>query len=340
MARRAPSLPPLRYLAAAEVEAAMPDLPERLALAERTMLALASGAGELPAKIGVHPRPEASFAHAMPAFLRGDAGDGSGDLLGIKWVSGVPANVERGLPAIHGLLVVNDPRSGVPIALLDAGPITAQRTAAVSGVAIARFAPRAATDRPPRAALLGAGVQGRSHLPVLAALLPRVELAVFDADPARAAALAEVAGATAGIAAARVAADPVHALAGAGVVVTTAAFGPRHGLLQLDALDAAALVVAVDYDTYASAALARGADLFLTDDRGQFDATRAGGTFFAGFPDPAATLGEVLAAPARWPRPRGRVLVCHLGVGLADLVFGAAILRGAERRGLGTLLER
>ena len=48
----------------------MPPLDERLRLAERTMVALVADA-ELPPKIGVHPRPDGSFAHAMPAHLRG-----------------------------------------------------------------------------------------------------------------------------------------------------------------------------------------------------------------------------------------------------------------------------
>ena len=61
---------PLRYLSADDVLAAMPDLDERLDLAERTMIALVADA-ELPPKIGVHPRPADSFVHAMPAFLRG-----------------------------------------------------------------------------------------------------------------------------------------------------------------------------------------------------------------------------------------------------------------------------
>jgi hypothetical protein len=60
---------PIRYLTAADVSAAMPPVPERLRLAERTMTALV-GDAELPPKIGVHPRPAGSFAHAMPAALR------------------------------------------------------------------------------------------------------------------------------------------------------------------------------------------------------------------------------------------------------------------------------
>lgn len=340
-----PGQGPIRYLTGIDVEASMPALDERLTLAERTLRALALGApgeapaGELPAKIAVHPRPPASFGHAMPAFLRGDAPEGTADLLGIKWVTGFPDNVRSGAPAIQALLLLNDPTTGEPIAILDAGPITAQRTAAVSGVAIRLFAPPT-EGRGPRAALIGAGVQGRSHVPVLGALLAGLDLAVFDTDPARAGALVEIAHGTDGIARARAVTSAAEAVDGADVVLTCAAFGPARGLLPLGSLAANALVVAVDYDTYAPAGLARTADLFLTDERGQFEATRAGGAYFRDFPDPAATLGQVLAGPTHWPRPRGRVLVAHLGVGLADLIFGAAILADAERRGLGSELRR
>src|SRR3954451_18646245 len=95
-------LPPLRYLSSADVTAAMPPLDERLALAERTLTALVRDA-QLPPKIGVHPRPAVSFAHAMPAHLRG--ADGSDDVLGMKWIAGFPSNASRGLAAIHGLVI-------------------------------------------------------------------------------------------------------------------------------------------------------------------------------------------------------------------------------------------
>ena len=134
--------PPLRYLTAADVGAAMPPLPERLRLAEQTLTALVDDA-ELPPKIGVHPRPEGSFAHAMPAHLRGAEPGGLDDLLGIKWIAGFPANRAHDIPAIHGLVLLTDPTTGVPVAIIDAGPITAERTAAISGVAIARFAQNA-----------------------------------------------------------------------------------------------------------------------------------------------------------------------------------------------------
>jgi ornithine cyclodeaminase/alanine dehydrogenase-like protein (mu-crystallin family) len=182
----------------------MPALEERLRLAELTMTALARpGAAELPPKIAIHPRPEASFVHAMPSHLRGDTP--AGDLVGMKWVAGYATNTARGLPGIHATVVVNDPQTGIPTAILDGGPITAERTAAVSGVGLRHFGPAAggAVD----IAMIGAGVQGRSHLPVFAGLLPGARIRIFDRSPERAAALASVARAMPGIAAAEVAAS-------------------------------------------------------------------------------------------------------------------------------------
>jgi ornithine cyclodeaminase/alanine dehydrogenase-like protein (mu-crystallin family) len=98
------------------------------------------------------------------------------------------------------------------------------------------------------------------------------------------------------------------------------------------------MVFAVDYATYVAAAVARDAALFVVDERAQFLANRDAGAF-DGYPDPAATLGEAIAAGTPRP-PRGRVLVTHLGVGLADLVFSDAIVRRAAERGLGVLLPR
>lgn len=321
-----------RYLSAADVDQAMPPVAERLALAERTMTALV-GDAELPPKIGVHPRPVGSFAHAMPAALRDPAGAG-GDLLGIKWVAGFPENRARGLAAINAVVILNDAASGLPRAILDGTSITAQRTAAVSGVAMARFGP-ADLGRPARAAIIGAGVQGHSHLEVLGHVLPGVELAIHDRHPDRAAALADAALATTGIAGAVVAPSAREATSGADIVITAASFTDpeRRQSMTADWLTPDALVVAVDYATLCSADVARSAVLFLVDDRGQFLANRDAG-LFDGYPDPAATLGEAILSGTGRPAS-GRVVVTHLGVGLADVVFADAIVRRAEVAGLG-----
>jgi ornithine cyclodeaminase/alanine dehydrogenase-like protein (mu-crystallin family) len=330
--------PPLRYLGEADVRASMPSLSERLRLAEASLRGLSEG-GELPPKLGVHPRPEGSFAHAMPAALRGGDPAGGGDRLGMKWVLGFPTNGALGLPAINGLVVLNDARTGVPIAILDAGPITAERTAAVSGVAVRAYGPRAA-GRAPRAAIVGAGVQGRSHLGALGRALPGVELRVFDPDRGRAEALAAAARVTEGVGAAEAAGGAREAVRDADVVITAAPFAPpaARQAMTNDWLGPSALVVPVDYATYCAAEVARGAALFLVDHRAQFLAAREAG-HFEGYPEPHAELGAALARGA--PRPAGgRVVVTHLGAGLVDVVFGHAILAAAEAAGRGVVLPR
>lgn len=342
------SLPPLRWFGADDVAASMPPLEERLRLAERTMVALARpGASELPPKIAIHPRPSDSFVHAMPAHLRGASPDD--DLVGMKWVAGYATNNAHGMASISAVVVLNDPATGVPMAMLDGGPITAERTAAVSGVAIRRFGPPGAgavaeggtpgRDAMAHVAIVGAGVQGRSHLPVFGGVLPGCTVHVFDRDPARSQALATLARSTPGIAAAVVHETARGAVESADVVVTAASFGPAEERQSMTNawLRPDATVVPIDYATYCAAEVARDAALFLVDHRDQYLANRDAGNF-DGYPDPTATIGEAILAGT--PRPAGRVVVSHLGVGLADLVFADAIVRAAVAGGRGTTLPR
>lgn len=327
----------VRYLSASDVRAAMPPVAERIALAERTMVALVADA-ELPPKIAVHPRPEGSFAHAMPAALRPHASsDASADLLGLKWVAGFPANRERGLPAIHAVVLLTDASTGTTRAILDGGPITAERTAAVSGVAISRFA-READRNGVRVAIIGAGVQGHSHVAMLGHVLPGAIVSVADRHLERAEALADLAAHTPGIGAASAVGDAKRAARDADVVISAAAFTEpaRRQVMTDDWLRPDALVVAVDYATMCAASVAREAALFVVDERGQFLANRDAGQF-DDYPDPDATLGETILADTT-PPPSGRIVVTHLGVGLADVVFADAIVRRAEADDVGTLL--
>jgi ornithine cyclodeaminase/alanine dehydrogenase-like protein (mu-crystallin family) len=330
----------IRYLRGEEVVAAMPPIAERLDLAERALTALV-GDAELPAKIGVHPRPEGSFAHAMPALLRPAAATAttSDDLLGMKWVTGSSAARAAGLAPINAVVILNDPATGVPTAILDGGPITALRTAAVSGVVIRHYAPPTG-GRPPVAAIVGSGVQGHSHATMLGHALPGVRLVVHDRHPERAETLAAMARTVAGIADADTAATAREATLAADVVVTAVTFARPEDRQPMtpDWLRPNALVVAVDYAAMCAAATARAAALFLTDDRGQFLANRDAGQF-DDYPDPTMTIGEAILAGT--PRPDDRLVVATpLGIGLADVVFANAIVRRAANAGIGILLPR
>jgi len=317
------AVPPLRYLSAAEVDGCLPPVGERLDLAARALSALGRGVAEMPPKIGVHPRPGA-LLHAMPAWLR------EGDLVGMKWVAAFPGNRAHGLAAISGLVVLNDPETGVPTWIMEAGRITAVRTAAVSGVAIRTFRPANVE----RVAILGAGVQARSHVEIVAALLPEAEIVVFDRHPDRAQAVVDQARAAGGRAALAESAEAANRTAQ--VVISVATLGSGSQVMESDWLAPGALMVAVDFATYASAALARSVHSFVVDDRAQFLTYREAG-YFDGYPDPAATMGELLDAGGTGALP---ALVTHLGVGLADVILADAIRRRAEESGAGMELPR
>jgi ornithine cyclodeaminase len=202
---------------------------------------------------------------------------------------------------------------------MDAARITAVRTAAVSAVALRLFAPPDVQ----RVALIGAGgAQGQVHREVVQALLPNAEITTAgNTDEAK------------------------HVAARAQVVITMAPIGAAHQVLTPDWLADGTLTVSIDFATYASAALARDVGTFVVDDRAQFLAYRDAG-HFDGYPEPTATLGELLDAQAAGQpiRPTGShrlpALVNHLGVGLADVMFADAIRRRAEEMGAGQVLER
>ena len=124
------------------------------------------------------------------------------------------------------------------------------------------------------------------------------------------------------------------------MVITAASFTTPDGrqTLAADAFSPDALVVAVDYATMVAADVAHTAAVFAVDDRGQFLANRDAGQF-DGYPDPGTTLGEAILAGALRPT-RGRVLVTHLGVGLADVIYADAILERAIDAGRGIILPR
>lgn len=308
--------PELRYLAREEVAGLLPSIVDQVDLAEQTYSAMAAGKAELPPKPGVHPR-ENSFIHAMPAYLS------DSDVAAVKWVGGFPANKELGIPYISGVIVVNDGETGFPIGIMDAAEITAARTAAASGVCVRRWAP----DGWNRAAILGCGEQGRYHAAMLRALNPDATIVGYDVMPERMAALGS---------GSEQASSHADAVAGAQVVITAAPIVQNPApALDEGALGERWLGLPLDFDAYFSRALVASANLFLTDDVGQFEAYRGHG-HFQDWPAPAQSVGEALGDGAAGET----VLCCNLGVGALDAAFGKTVLERGRDAGVGVLLTR
>jgi ornithine cyclodeaminase len=99
------------------------------------------------------PLSEGRLLGIMPGAL------GSHSIFGAKLISVFHENFARGVPSHQGLIVLFDPESGAPVCVVDAGEVTAIRTAAASAVATDALARKDAS----RLALLGYGEQASTH---------------------------------------------------------------------------------------------------------------------------------------------------------------------------------
>lgn len=159
-------------LSAAETALALPYP----ALARQIEAVLRDHSVVVPARI-VQPLPGGGSLFVMPAT---DA-----RVAITKLITFTPGNARRGLPSIQGDIVVFDVVTGSRMAILDGPTVTARRTAAVSLLAAQKLARR--TDGP--MLIVGAGVQGRSHLEAFHAGLDLQEVWVASRNPASADAL-------------------------------------------------------------------------------------------------------------------------------------------------------
>jgi alanine dehydrogenase len=142
-----------------------PTYADIVSLVEETYRMQARGGVEAPSKIGVYPHGSQSFLHAMPAWVAGSRA------LGVKWVSFFPQNAASGKVVSSGLLVLNDPDSGLPLAILEGMWITYARTAACAAVAARALA----TGSPRTLGLVGCGGLARWSLRMISAVLPSIK---------------------------------------------------------------------------------------------------------------------------------------------------------------------
>src|SRR5215831_5218357 len=171
-------------LSHSDVYAALP--PGACAEAMASVLAEhARGGTYLPLRSGIRPPGAAGVMGLMPGWRGRQPGQDAA--FALKAICIMPGNPARGLDAHQGLVTLFDGETGVPTAILDASAITAIRTAAVTAVATGLLARSDARTL----AILGAGVQARSHLTSLAGVRDFEQVRVYSPTRAHAEALAE-----------------------------------------------------------------------------------------------------------------------------------------------------
>jgi ornithine cyclodeaminase/alanine dehydrogenase-like protein (mu-crystallin family) len=171
---------------------------------ERTLAEFSRGNLTQPVRNVLTLEERRRYLGIMPAVV--------GDVMGVKFVAAYPANADRGLPTHSATILLHAADTGLPLVAMDGRLITEMRTAAVSA-AVTKYL---ASPQSSVLALLGSGVQARSHLQALSRVRDFGEVRIWSRNAAHAVRFARDHGATP-VASARAAVD------GADVIVTATA---------------------------------------------------------------------------------------------------------------------
>ena len=286
------------------------------------------GNTEMPPKPGIHPGGEDNFIHAMPAYIP------ALNAAGVKWVSGFPGNHKKGLPYITGLLILNDPETGIPVSVMDCVWITAVRTGAATALS-ARYLARPESSV---VGVLGCGVQGRTNVEALNTLFPVKRVMAYDVNAEAVRRYIDEIGSRFNLEVIP-AGTPREAVTGCDIVVTA---GPilkaPHATIQAGWLDEGAFASLVDFDSYWHPDALQAAAKFCTDDTPQLRQYQQMG-YFQNIPEIHADLGELVTGqkPGR-ETPAERTLTANLGLAIDDMAVAPIIFRKAVEKELGTWL--
>ena len=144
------------------------QMAELIPAMEKALIEFSAGNVTQPVRSVINVDPPGGFLGLMPALTP--------DGLGLKAVTFYPSNVERGIPTHMATIFLVDPQTGTPLAIMDGRLITEMRTAAVSAAATKLLAPADAKIL----AILGSGVQARSHVEALQLVRPFEEIRVWS----------------------------------------------------------------------------------------------------------------------------------------------------------------
>lgn len=323
---------PLLFLDDADVRALL--TPERaLAAVERAFRAQGEGQGPAPKSLAF-PLTNGGF-HVKAALQEGHP-----PLFAAKINGNFPGNfAQLGLPTIQGLLYLADAANGTPRAVIASGALTALRTAAASAVAAKHLALPGAHH----AAIIGCGVQGAVHVPMLQAIRSLRSFTLYDADRERAESLARAIRGETGLTVSVADSIPMAARSAEIVVTCTTSTSP---ILGVGDVPPGAFIAAVGADApsksevaptlMAQAAVvcdltaqcASGGDLHHAIAAGAMTADQV-----------RAELGEVVAGRKEGRRTPTEVLIFDsTGIALLDVAAAAVIEEAARSAGVGTPL--
>ena len=321
----------LLIIGAADVRRALP-MSDCIEVIARTMGTVSRGGAQVPARTVFPVGTGGNLFAAMPGYVE------SPSALGAKVIAVYPQNPQQGISSHSGVIVVFNPQSGTPEAIVDASEVTAMRTAAASAVATRALARSDAGVL----AILGTGEQASTHLEAITTVRRLRSVRIWGRSVEKARAFATREGGRHGISI-KVSASVREAVENADIVCTVTA--SREPILEGTWLTPGAHVNLVGasrvtareaddevvtrsrfYVDYRQSALSEAGEL-----RHAIDAGLVGASHVVG------EIGDVLNGNvAGRSRPDEITVYKSVGIAAQDLATAQAICERAARLSLGT----
>ncbi len=284
-----------------------------------------------PGKLMVSNPGDGSVAFCYAARLSPQTGAVS------KFGSLNPANTASGLPTIAAVIVVLDPVTGRPAAIMDGTVITTRRTAAASAVAVDAFGSPGATEL----AVLGCGTQGREHVRTLPRVRPIRSVRLWEPSAERRDAAARELAAETGLDV-RACATAREAVAGAPIValctlssdpvLEAAWLAPGATVVSIGSIEPDRREVGADVVTGAARVIVDDPETAADHAGPIVDAIRAGVLAR----EEVIGLGDVLVGREKGRvRPDDLIYYNSTGIGVQDAAAATAVLARARREGIG-----
>ena len=148
------------------------EVSEVFEVVEQAFLEKGFGRVQMPPKTYLYYEKYNGDLRVMPSYME------SMDISAVKVVNVHPENRKFNLPTVMAVIILIDPKTGTPQAIMDGTKLTALRTGAAAGVATKYLA----NENASRLGLVGAGTQARTQLAFMNHIRELTEVSVYDID--------------------------------------------------------------------------------------------------------------------------------------------------------------
>ena len=304
---------------------------EVLDLTDEAFWLKGKGRVEMPPKIGVHPRDN-DLCHAMPAWLM------DRNIIGIKWVAGWIENPKKyGLPAVTGVLILNNVDNGQIECIMDCTWVSQARTGATCGVAARNLA----NPDSEIVGVMACGAQALTGLESIVLACPNIKkVYAYDINPEATKKYVQCMSEKLGIeiiptATARETVEKADILMTSGPVL----YEKSLGIIDPDWIKPGCTISALDFDTFFNPYFIDSCDKFYTDDLRQYNNFRE--MICKPYNSQPVELSDAMVGKYPLRESHDEIIYAMtIGLAIEDVIVGHEVYLRAKEMGIGSILKR